>query len=46
MADMKWIPVTERLPEVSGKYMVTVEHDNRLFVLCSIFWFERYPRCI
>lgn len=26
MADMKWIPVTERLPERSGEYLVSQEN--------------------
>lgn len=36
MNDMKWIPVTERLPEVSGRYLViekqTFHHESTLFV--------------
>lgn len=36
MADMKWIPVTERLPERSGRYLViekqTFHHESTSFV--------------
>ena len=39
MTDMKWIPVTERLPEVSGKYLVTVV-SNEVFVMYNAFWFD------
>lgn len=28
MNDMKWIPVTERLPERSGEYLVTVTNSE------------------
>ncbi len=39
MNDMKWIPVTERLPEVSGKYLVTVV-SNEVSVKYDVFWFD------
>ena len=28
MADMKWIPVTERLPDKFGEYLVTVQEET------------------
>ena len=41
MDDMKWIPVTERLPEVSGRYLVidkqTFHHESTSFVDLLLF---------
>lgn len=49
MADMKWIPVTERLPEVSGRYLVTlVFKDITVAMLETDFWFfdgKHSPYC-
>jgi len=41
MDDMKWIPVTERLPEVSGEYLVTVaNHEGKASVDRETYFFD------
>lgn len=36
--DCSWIPVSERLPETNGEYLVTVHTNDGLEVYQDTFW--------
>lgn len=40
----EWIPCNERLPENSGRYLVTCERDGRRIVDWNIYYYRSYDR--